>query len=165
MLGCRVQVQGPGCCVQRLSARLWVQGPGCRDLVQGAGCNVLGAKPWAACARGTACAADDADRTELSLEDGAGSSLLRSPCPEEEGQEPAVAGRPPGLGARLGESLGSRAQRLCFRLNWCYCKLTVSRCEICYSCSKDQMFLLLPMQPYLSGSVLGSTAAPVGVRR
>ena len=63
-----------------------MQGPGCRDLVRGAGCNVLGARPWAACARGTACAADDADRTELSLENGAGSSLLRSPCPEKEGR-------------------------------------------------------------------------------
>lgn len=48
-----------------------VQGPGRRDLVQGAGCNVLGAKPWAARARGTGRAADDEGTTELSLEDGA----------------------------------------------------------------------------------------------
>ena len=67
----------------------------CRALVQGAeeprapGCVLTGP-----------CAAEGADTRELSREEGAS----HLPPPRRAGQEPAVAGRPPGLGARLGGS-------------------------------------------------------------
>lgn len=112
-------VQGPGAGSWLLNARLWVQSAGCKAL----GCMCVG---HCSCRR----------RCRY---DGAEPGGWVPPCPEEEGQETAAAGRPPGLGPRLGESLASRAPRLCFSLNWCDFKLSVSRCEICHSCSKDQV--------------------------
>lgn len=121
-----------------------VQGPGRRDLVQGAACNVLGVKPWALRARGTGRAADDEGTTDLSLEDGA--AAASPPCPEEDRRSHLQQGHLLVWVQGWGKVLQAEHRGFALGLNWCYFKLTVSRCEIRHSCSKGQVLPWLWVQ-------------------